>query len=42
MLTEVSDPDGVLALPSLDCTLSIHGIYERVELPAGGDLPLRA
>jgi Uma2 family endonuclease len=42
MLTEISDPDGVLALPSLDCTVSIHGIYERVEFPSADDLPLRA
>lgn len=42
MLTEVSDPEGALVLPSLDCTVALRAIYERVELPAGGDLPLRA
>lgn len=42
MLAEISDPDGVLALPSLDCTVSVRGIYERVEFPNAGDLPLRA
>lgn len=42
MLTEISDPEGALALPSLDCTVALRAVYERVELPAGGDLPLRA
>jgi len=42
MLTEISDPEGVLALPSLDCALALRAVYERVELPAGADLPLRA
>ncbi len=42
MLTEIGDPEGVLALPSLDCTVALRAVYERVELPAGGDLPLRA
>lgn len=42
MLTESSDPDGALALPALDCAIALRAVYERVELPAGGDLPLRA
>ncbi|MEW5930358.1 MAG: Uma2 family endonuclease [Gemmatimonadota bacterium] len=42
MLTEISDPDASLELPSVGCTVALRGIYERVELPAGGDLPLRA
>lgn len=41
MLTEISDPDASLELPSVACIVALRGIYERVEFPAGGDLPLR-
>ena len=34
VLTEISDPDGELALASLDCVLRLADIYERVDFPA--------
>lgn len=33
VLTEVSEPDGVLVLDSLGCTLRLQDIYERIEFP---------
>lgn len=39
LLTEVSEPDAVLVIPSLSCTLRLADIYDRVEFPAGGSAP---
>jgi Uma2 family endonuclease len=36
VLTEISDPGGALALPSLGCVLRLADIYERVDFPADG------
>lgn len=33
VLSEVSDPDGTMHLPSIDCHIAINTIYEKVELP---------
>jgi Uma2 family endonuclease len=40
LLTEISEPDGILRLASLDCALTLAAIYDQVELPPGG-VPLR-
>lgn len=34
MLTEISDPDGVLRIDALDCEVSLRDIYDRVEIRA--------
>ena len=31
VLTEVSDPEGTLHLPSIDCHVTVKAIYEKVE-----------
>jgi Uma2 family endonuclease len=36
VLTEISDPGGELALPSLGCVLKLADIYDRVDFPADG------
>jgi hypothetical protein len=36
LLTEVSEPEGVLRLASVDCDLALAALYEQVELPPGG------
>ncbi|HVG43258.1 MAG TPA: Uma2 family endonuclease [Longimicrobium sp.] len=36
VFTEISDPDGELALPSLGCVLRLADIYQRVDFPAAG------
>lgn len=36
VLTEVSEPDGVLVIPSLSATLRLSDIYDRVDFPAAG------
>lgn len=38
VLTEISDPDGTLNLPSIDCHVAVSAIYEKIEfkeLPPG-------
>lgn len=32
ILSEISDPNGVLALPSIDCRIGVSAIYEKVGL----------
>jgi len=39
VLTEISAPDGELALQSLGCAVKIADIYDRVAFPAGGTSP---
>jgi len=36
VFTEISDPGGELALPSLGCVLKLADIYDRIEFPADG------
>lgn len=33
LLTECSEPDGTLRLPSIDCALALAEIYDKVEFP---------
>jgi Uma2 family endonuclease len=40
LLTEVSDPQGRIALPSIGCTLALEAVYDKVPLPEG-EHPLR-
>lgn len=39
VLSEVSDPEGTLHLPSIDCRVSVAAIYEKVDLPAPPPMP---
>jgi len=41
MLTEISDPEGVLTLASVGCAVPLREIYDRVEFPPAEDLPIR-
>jgi Uma2 family endonuclease len=34
VLSEISDPEGTLHLPSIDCRVSVAAIYEKVDFPA--------
>ncbi len=34
VLSEISDPEGTLHLPSIDCRISVAAIYEKVDFPA--------
>lgn len=34
VLSEISDPEGTLHLPSIDCRVSVSAIYEKVDFPA--------
>lgn len=40
VLTEISDREGTLVLSSVDCTLGLRAVYERVAFP-DDDVPLR-
>ena len=40
LLTESSDPNGVVALPAIGCELALAEIYDKVDLPSE-PLPLR-
>lgn len=40
VLTEISDPEGELTLPSLGCTIKLSDIYDRVDFPSGEASPL--
>ncbi len=33
VLTSCSDPDGLLALASIDCSLPLSRVYRKVDLP---------
>jgi Uma2 family endonuclease len=39
VLTEISDPRGELHVSSLECTLQLADIYDRVDIPSGGASP---
>lgn len=39
VLTEISEPDAALDIPSLSATLRLSDIYDRVEFPAAGSAP---
>lgn len=39
-LAVFESPDAILTLPSIDCTVLLRDVYERVELPPS--VPLRA
>ncbi|HEX2208409.1 MAG TPA: Uma2 family endonuclease [Longimicrobium sp.] len=39
VLTEVSEPDAALVIPSLSATLRLSDIYDRVEFPSAGADP---
>lgn len=34
VLSEISDPEGILHLPSIECRVSVAAIYEKVDFPA--------
>lgn len=36
LLTEISDPDGVVEIVSIGCRLALRSIYDRIEFPEAG------
>lgn len=42
VLTELNEPEHVVMLESIGCTLRVGDLYERVELPPPDELPIRS